>query len=32
MEEKELKEILNKIENEMTGDPEHDAETLNEWG
>ena len=32
MEEKELNEILNKIENEMTGDPEHDAETLNEWG
>lgn len=32
MNEDELNEIMKKIESEMTGDPERDADILNEWG
>ena len=32
MDEAELNEILQKIESEMTGDPERDADILNDWG
>ena len=32
MDETELNEIMKKIEKEMTGDPEKDAEILNNWG
>lgn len=32
MNDDELKAIMQKIEGELNGDPEHDAEILNEWG
>ena len=32
MTEAELNEILNKIESELTGDPDHDIDVLDSWG
>ncbi len=32
MSDEELKKIMEQIESELTGDPEHDADVLDEWG